>query len=128
MGVQLAKARREVAMLHRREVLVLEEDHLVLEERAADLRDLLVVEAARQVGARDHRADGGVSVRVVILGHVCSAREKRGPELKTAGEAAQKGVAPHRISFPRPASKFREETPGKPGPPLNSSKSIESIV
>jgi hypothetical protein len=40
MGVQIAKARREIAMLNRRDVLVLEEDDLVRQKRGTDRCDL----------------------------------------------------------------------------------------
>jgi hypothetical protein len=56
--VQLAEARREVAMLQRRDVLVLEKDHLVLEKRRTDLRDLVIDEISRKIDAFHDRADG----------------------------------------------------------------------
>ena len=59
VGVKLAEARGEVAVLDRRDVLILEEDHLVGEERGADLRDRFVGQMLRQVDAFDHCADGG---------------------------------------------------------------------
>ena len=42
MGVQLAEPGREVALLGGREVLVLEEDHLVVEQRRADVPEEVV--------------------------------------------------------------------------------------
>src|SRR6185312_10975279 len=42
MGVKLAEPCREIALLQRRDVLILEEDDLVREQRGADLGDLLI--------------------------------------------------------------------------------------
>ena len=59
MGVQVAEPRGEVAMLDRRDVLVLEEDHLVVQQRLPDRADQVVGLRRREVDALDHRADGG---------------------------------------------------------------------
>jgi hypothetical protein len=51
MRVQLAKTRREVAMLDWRNVLVFEENDLVFEECSANVGDLLIVQSLRQIDA-----------------------------------------------------------------------------
>jgi hypothetical protein len=57
--MELAEAGGEIALLKRRDVLVLEENDLVCEQRIANLRDLLIVEVPGQIHPFDDRADGG---------------------------------------------------------------------
>ena len=57
MGVQPAKARGEIAMLHRRQMLILEEDHQMFQQRLADVRHLGVVQPARKVHILDNGPD-----------------------------------------------------------------------
>src|SRR5690348_15622241 len=69
MGVQVAEARGEVPMLNRRDVLVLEEDDLVLEQCRADLRDEFVAGIPGEIHIADDGADGGGQRRNSRTGH-----------------------------------------------------------
>ena len=52
-----AETRRERALLVVVEVLVAEEQHLMLDERVVDRRELVVGERRAQIDARNHRAE-----------------------------------------------------------------------
>jgi hypothetical protein len=57
MGVQLAEAQGEVALLGGAEILVLEEQHLVVEQGLAHVANRRVRVVVGEVDAGDHRAD-----------------------------------------------------------------------
>src|SRR6185312_4648202 len=97
MGVQLAEARREVAMLHRRDVLVLEEDHLAVQKGGADLGDLLVGERLGQVDSLDDAADGGGELLDRELGH---AWPPVPPFKLRTGRCGESEIRPHAMQNP----------------------------
>ena len=57
MEVQFAEAAAEIEVLVLADVLVAEEDHQVLRQRAVDLLEGLVAQRLREIDAADLRAD-----------------------------------------------------------------------
>ena len=58
MDIEFAEAPGEVTLLHRRQVLMLEEQHLVREQGRPDFGDQGVGDRGVQTHALDERADG----------------------------------------------------------------------
>jgi hypothetical protein len=95
--VQLAETLREIALLQRRQLLVGEEEHEMLVERLADLRDGGVVERRGQIDALDGRADdgrqGGRDERFTVAGNVRLGKRGHGCSLSCAPLQRQRSPA-----------------------------------
>lgn len=71
MDLERAEAAAEFDVLGRSDLLVAEHQHVVVQMRAVDAREVFVVDGLRDVEADDFRADGGVEgAHFEVLGAV----------------------------------------------------------